>query len=99
MAQERKYSTKMKDRKSFWLMYNSLEVLSSSSSGSGNTISSIENQRNFFAMPARLIGIAIHANGLEPRLEQELISRRRKVWSEILTSNKKNTSRKWTEPM
>ena len=46
-------------------MYNSLEVLSPSSSGSGNTISSIENQWNFFTTNAQLIGIATWRKEIE----------------------------------
>ena len=50
-------------------MYNSLEFLSSSSSSSGNTISAIENQRNFLTMHARLIGIATYLVGRSPEAE------------------------------
>ena len=52
-------------------MYNSLEFLSSSSSSSGNTISAIENQRNFLTMHARLIGIATYLQ-IKERQKSEL---------------------------
>ena len=57
MAWERKYSSKKKNRKSFYLMCNSLEVLISSISGSGTPFSNRKLVKKFTAH-ARLIGIS-----------------------------------------
>ena len=53
------YSAKKVDGKSFDWLTNALEVLCSSSSGSENTISSIENWRQVFTAQVWLIGNTI----------------------------------------